>query len=189
MSDVYATFRVEAFEDAQRQNVSAWRNFDMGPIEYPTVPLHRLPSWLTLVFFGIATAIAWTCTSRAIYRIAIFESRYFLRRGVYLHEIPNMLELTRPSKSGLKWRFTLWKTTLFTVICIALYASTALTYRLAFSYRSKAFTYDLETIGKEQDLQGYLINTLPMLGCNFDPPNPSSLQSDLENAHATEHLQ
>lgn len=73
----------------------------------------------------------------------------------------------------------MWKTTLFAVLCVCLYASTALMYRLAFSFRSKSFTYNLDTIGKESNLLALGVTTLPLFGCNSDSSNPSPNESDL----------
>lgn len=179
LADAYTSFRIEAFEASQRQNVSTWAGPSDNPAFYPVIALlHQLPSWMPLVLFGIGTAIAWTCTQRAVYRIALLESRRFLRRGVHPQDLSNMLELKRPSRSWLKWRMRMWKTTSFAMLCILVYASTALMYRLAFSFRNKSYIYNLDDIGREVNLQSF-ITTLPLFGCTFDPSNPSPTESDL----------
>ena len=178
-ADASTSFLVESFEESQRQNVSSWSEVSATIVEYPTIALlHRLPSWLPLVFFGIGTAIAWTCTQRAVYRMALLESCQPLRLGVYLHDLSDMLELKRPGRAWFRWRVRMWRTTVFALLCIGIYASTALMYRLAFSFRTKSFTYDLDAIGSNPDLQNS-ITTLPLFGCQFDPSNPSLSQSDL----------
>ena len=179
IADASTSFLIESFEAVQRQNVSSWSEISATIVEYPTIALlHRLPSWLPLVLFGIGTAIAWTCTQRAVYRIALLESRQFLQSGIYLHDLSDMLELKRPGRAWFRWRAKMWRTTVFAVLCIGIYASTALMYRLAFSFRTKSFRYNLDAIGSEPDLQNS-ITTLPLFGCSFDPSHPSPTESDL----------
>ena len=75
----------------------AWMNAGANLYE----PFHdsETPDALPLIVYGIATAVAWTCTSRAVFRIASMEATHLLskRGGVPPRELSEMLELKWPT--------------------------------------------------------------------------------------------
>ncbi|KAM7196678.1 hypothetical protein V8F33_006018 [Rhypophila sp. PSN 637] len=93
--------------------------------------------FIPLLTFGIATAIAWTCASRAIFRVASLETtrRLSSSKGVCPADLPNMLELVKfpPTLSWLGWRARMWTSSLYAIMCLGLYVSVGVTYRLAFT--------------------------------------------------------
>jgi hypothetical protein len=117
--------------------------------------LSRGPAILPLVLFGVATAVAWTCSLRAIFRIASLEGSRIVAGGVCQRDLSDMFEMKMPTKRWLYWRIRMWKTSGFAVLCVSLYAAAALTYRLAFTKR-------------DQTMHGIYQNepSDPLLGCS-----------------------
>ncbi|KAM7211068.1 hypothetical protein V8F06_013546 [Rhypophila decipiens] len=93
--------------------------------------------FIPLLTFGIASAIAWTCASRAIFRVASLETtrRLSSSKGVRLADLANMLELVKfpPTLSWLGWRARMWTSSLYAILCLGLYVSVGVTYRVAFT--------------------------------------------------------
>ncbi|KAK4212530.1 hypothetical protein QBC37DRAFT_465713 [Rhypophila decipiens] len=91
--------------------------------------------FIPLLTFGIASAIAWTCASCAIFRVASLETTHRLSssKGVRPADLPNMLELVKfpPTLSWLGWRAKMWTSSLYAILCLGLYVSVGVTYRLA----------------------------------------------------------
>ncbi|KAK0110033.1 hypothetical protein ONS95_002693 [Cadophora gregata] len=105
------------------------------------------PEIVPLIVFGIATAVAWTSSLRAIFRVASLESNSFLARGVRQSDLSFMLEMRLPSWRWLMWRCRMWKTSLFALFCVLSYVVVALMYRLAFRTTFETLHYTIDEPG------------------------------------------
>ncbi|KAF2008144.1 hypothetical protein P154DRAFT_614514 [Amniculicola lignicola CBS 123094] len=152
-------------------------------------PTHERSNFPRLLTFGIASAAAWACTTRAIFRVVSMEAAVFLKAGVQQRDMSPMLEMRIPNMKWLQWRRRLWRSTSYAVVCFALYVATGVMYRLAFS------TKDIQRVqgGKEcsyaimgpmcgkQNLLGFYTDLMDqgVMYPTFAAPSPQYLWDEL----------
>jgi hypothetical protein len=94
----------------------------------------KTPESLPLIVYGIATAVAWTCISRAVFPMVSIEATHLLSKmgGLQQRKLSEMLELKWPTKQWLYWRCRMWRSSIFAASCLIIYSLAAVIYRLAF---------------------------------------------------------
>ncbi|KAF2692084.1 hypothetical protein K458DRAFT_411755 [Lentithecium fluviatile CBS 122367] len=90
-------------------------------------------NFFSLLTFGIASAAAWTCTTRAIFHVASMEAAGFAKCGVQQRDLSLMLEMRAPNSAWLHWRKRMWRSSAYAIVCFALYVAVGVLYRFAFS--------------------------------------------------------
>jgi hypothetical protein len=130
------------FADAAQTRLNNKAAADLKTTEhtYNLPVLHAPSSDFPLLAFGFVTAIAWLAARRACFRVLSLDANYYLQRGVKQNDLAEIFELQLPTKSWMKWRARLWRSSLLFLLQFALYVGVGVCYRRAFQHGDEIAT-------------------------------------------------